>query len=147
MNAQDGIERAVLEPAHEQFAERGIGGTAENKSADVGRPVRNAGEREVQARRNLAPEAEPIGIDVARPRGDRVALRSGKRRARQNEHALLIRRAALSFIHGLRIEQRISIDVAIAAAGRELVIQQDVLFLAFGLRFGRIHPPGIERRC
>ena len=35
------------------------------------------------------------------------------------------------------------LTIAITAAGREFVIQQDIFFLAFGFRFGRIHPPGI----
>ncbi len=65
MDSQDRIERAVLKPAHEQFAERRISRTTENKSTNVGRPIRNAGKFEIQTSRNLPPETEPVRINVS----------------------------------------------------------------------------------
>src|SRR5579864_5325235 len=107
MNSQDRVEGRVLEPAYEQFAERRISRAAGYESADVGGPVRNPGNREVQSCRDLAAEAKPIGVDVARPCGHSIALRAGKRRPREDVNALLVRRAALSLIHGPGILQRI----------------------------------------
>ena len=43
-----------------------------------------------------------------------------------------------------RRHERKDVDVAIAAANRELVIELDVLFAAFGLRLGGVQPPGID---
>ena len=147
VNPQDGIERAVLKPANKKFAEGRIGGIAEDKSANVRGPIRNSRKREIQACWNLSLEAQPIRVDVARPSRNCISLRARERRTRQDEDALLVRSASLSLINRLGVEQRISVDIAVSAAGREFVIQQDVLFLPFGFRFGRIHPPGIERRC
>jgi hypothetical protein len=65
VHPQNGIKGAVLEPADEQFAIRGILGISGNKAANVGGPVGNSGESEIQAGGNLAPEAEEIGVDVA----------------------------------------------------------------------------------
>ena len=78
VHTQDRVERAVLKPADEQLAIGGIVGIAGDEAADIGGPVRNAGEGKVQTGGNLAAEAEPVGIDVARPCGDSIALDPAK---------------------------------------------------------------------
>ena len=79
MNAEDGTKRTELEPANEELAIGGIVGIAADEAADVGGPVGNSGEREIQACGNLALEGNPIGIDVARPGSYCIALASGER--------------------------------------------------------------------
>src|SRR6202041_1833862 len=59
VHPQDRVERAVLKPAYEQFAILRIVGIAGNKAANVGGPVRNSGESEIQTGGNLATIAEP----------------------------------------------------------------------------------------
>src|SRR6478752_3411617 len=129
MNPQDRIECCVLKPADKQFPECGIGWAAEDESANVGSPVGNSGQREVQAGGYLSAIAEPVGIDVAGPRGHAVPLRARECRSRKNEYALLVRGAALSLVDGLRVEQWVNVDVPVATSGGQLVIEQDVLFL------------------
>src|SRR6202034_2929224 len=124
-------------------AESRIGGIAENESTNVGCPIGISRECEIQTGGNLSPKTKPIRIDVARPGRNSISLRSGEGCTRQDEHPLPVGCAALALINGLGIEQGISIYIAVTASCREFVIQQNVLFLAFGLRFGRIHPPGI----
>src|SRR3954468_13455052 len=133
MNAKDGAEGAELKPANEDFSVGGIVGIAADETANIRCPIRQAGDGKVQARGYLALEAFPIGIHVARPRRDRVALRAGECRSRQNEHALPVARVALPLINSLGRQQRIQVRVAIAAADEELVSEKNVFLLSLGL--------------
>src|SRR6202034_3859867 len=78
VHAQDGIKCAVLKPANKQFAESRIGGIAENESTNVGCPIGNSRECEIQTGGNLSPKTKPIRIDVARPGRNSISLRSGE---------------------------------------------------------------------
>ena len=81
MHAEDRAKGAELKPADKQLAIGRVVGIARDESADVGGPVGNAGESKVQAGGNLAAKAEPVGVDVARPRGDGIALRCRQRQS------------------------------------------------------------------
>src|SRR5467141_809738 len=99
MYAQDGVKGSELKPANKQFSIGRIVGVARDESTDVRGPVGNAGKNEVQAGRNLAAIAEPVGIDVTRPGRNGVSLRAGKSGSRQDEYPLLVRRAALAVVY------------------------------------------------
>src|ERR1700735_3735531 len=99
VNSQDRAESGELKPAHEQFAVGRIIWIAGNKAPDIGRPVRKSRERKVQTGRNLAAESKEIGINIARPRRDRISLSAGERRSRQDINALLIAGTSLPFIN------------------------------------------------
>src|SRR5262252_251764 len=144
MNSQDGIKGPELEPTNEKLAECRIRGAAKYEASDVRGPVGNARNGKIQSSRNLPPEAEPIGIDIAGPGGDPVSLRSSEGGAREDIYPLLVGRGTLAIGHGSGRQHREEVDITIAATCRQLMAELDVVFLPFGLRFGRIHPPGIE---
>ena len=77
VGAEDGTERAVLEPACVEFLERGIGDWVFVRrpiAADVSGPIWIPGQREIETGGNLVAQA-PIGaVDVSRPDGGTNAL-------------------------------------------------------------------------
>ena len=70
MHAQNRIERAPLEPAHEQFARRGIIGSAADESAEIGCPVGKSGQFKIQPGGNLPLERLMRGIKAGLPADD-----------------------------------------------------------------------------
>src|SRR6185436_7170825 len=134
-----------LEPAHEELAELGVAEIAAgDESPDICGPVRQTGYREVETSGNLALETRPVGEHVAGPSSDGIALCSRERRSRKDKDPLPVAGAALAFVHGLSGHQRKDVGITVAAADVQLVAKQNVFFLAFGFRLGRVEPPGID---
>ena len=144
MHAEDGAESSVFKPAHEQLAIGRVVGVAEDETADVRGPVRNSGEHKVKSGGNLAAEGFPVGIHVAGPGGNGVALAAGIGRTRKNEHAFLVRLAALALIDARRGHQREEIGVARPAADGHFVGDQNIRLAALGFRLRRVQPPSIH---
>ena len=149
VDAEDRAERAVLEPAHEELAIGGIIRIADDEAADVGRPVRETGEFEIEAGGNLAAEAQPVRFDVAGPRGYGIALRAGKSGAREDEDALLIGggelalRGALAIVDTGRVHEGKHVRVARAIAEKYLFCFENVLLAVFRFGLVGIEPPGV----
>src|SRR6516165_4873321 len=144
MQPEDRSEGLELEPANEQLAIGRVIRIAVDKATDIRRPVGKTGELEIQSRRNLPLKCNPVGINVSRPRRYGIALASGKRRPRQDEHALMIAGRTLSLVDGSRGHEREEVDIAIAASDRQLVVELDVFLAPLGLRFSRVQPPGVN---
>ena len=144
MHAKNRIERSELKPADEQFAIFRVVRIAGDKSADVRRPIRQPGNRIVQSRRNLLLEEYPVGVYVSGPSRSGIALRPGKRGARKDKHALLIRFAALPLIDALCGHQRKRIRVSRTVPEIRFVGHQNICLAILGLRLGCVQPPGIN---
>jgi hypothetical protein len=132
---------------------RKIGQNAENSSqrskrpqevaARVRRPVRDAGEREVEPRGDLSLECRPVARDVARPRDRAVALLTGVGRAGQDEHALVARGGALPVVDGGRRHERECV-VDGGARARAGLSGAKLAPASVELRLGRVEPPSVD---
>ena len=98
MHAEHGRERAELEPAHKQFLVFRVLRIPAEEAADIGVPVRNAADGEVQARGNLLPEDVPGAVDIAGPRDGRVALLPGVCGTGEDDDPLPVRLGALALV-------------------------------------------------
>jgi hypothetical protein len=116
--AEERVERPVLEPAREDFLILGIAGVAvrETIPADIRRPVRNAGNGEIQSRRNLMFQRPEIAVHVARPRGRGIALLAKKGRAGQDKVPLLLAGLPPVFIDAKAVHERKNVRVERAGA-------------------------------
>src|SRR5208283_3651958 len=146
VSAEDWAKRAVLKPAHENFLVRRIAGVSSLEAAYVGGPIGKAGHGVVQPSRDLAAQSGKVGSYVSRPCGGGVALLAQKRRPSEDDYTLFVGGGALSFIHGLRLHQRIHIDVARSNSEAGVcAFEHQSLFLAIEIeRLRRIEPPGLD---
>src|SRR5262249_42492637 len=138
VDAEDGAKGAELEPAGEQLL-----GRRSEVAADVGGPVRHAGDRVAQAGRDLR-RVDVLGrVDVPRPGRRRVALQARVPAAGEDVDALVVRAdLAPTFVHRLVVLQRVSVDVERALTkGRVRRVHVDALGVA--LRLGVVGPDRI----
>src|ERR1035437_9837336 len=106
VNTKYRTECPKLEPAEKEFAISRIVGIPTHKSTDIGRPVGEPREREIQPGRNLALECDPVGVNIPRPCSDCVALAAGECRSGKDEYTLLLRCDTLAFINRRRRHER-----------------------------------------
>lgn len=143
MDSQDRAERAPLKPAGEQFVviRRSVLITRMKETAGVGGPIRQAGQRKIQAAPELPSKGQPVAADVTGPSRRRITLLAKIRGARKNHHPLAQIRATLTFVGGLAREERIAVAHAICRASEGLHAVDGIAVVA---RLGRILPPSVR---
>src|ERR1700736_6230763 len=109
-------ERSELKPPGIEFRSALA---VEPEPADIGSPQRNAGHPDIQSEGDLLAQGSEIHVDVPGPQPRSVALRTRKRRATQNENALIRRVLLLPFEQGFFHDHRGDI---VYGAGRPAIM-------------------------
>src|SRR5450631_4488444 len=147
VTAENRAEDAVLVPSRVQLLISRVARIAKRGpavAADVGRPVRNAGKREIQARRNLSRECLKGAVDIARPHCRRVSLLAQKSRAGQNKDALLVSARAPVLVYAPGVQQRKNVGVTSAIAQEQFLVKEHSIAPAVkNLRFRTVQPEAI----
>ncbi len=118
------------------------------EAADVHRPVRDPGEGEAQAARDLLPHRRPGRGDVPRPRGRGVALLAGEGRAGQDEDPLVGGGGALPLVDALAVDERVGVQHPRPGAHRGRVhvgaLQVELGHRLHEVGLARVHPPRVD---
>ena len=118
----------------------------DTESSDVLGPERNAAYGEVQSGADLRLHIFPSGSDITAPRCCGISLKSCKSVSGEQEHSLVRRLGALSFVDGLGIHKCIGIEILSRGAerGRSAKCLAVVhVGAVVDVRLARIHPPGV----
>ena len=110
-------------------------------------PIGNSADCKIQTGGNLCLHIFPTGRDVTAPCSGGITLQAGKARTGQQEYPLVVVHTALSVVDGIRVHQRIRIEIfrrrtQCRRPAQVLTVLQ-IRTVAY-IRFAGIHPPGID---
>src|SRR6185437_7635679 len=125
VRAEQRHEAAELEPAQVELAPlfqvfrvRLLVARLQRVAADVGGPVRDARQREVDAGGDLVAQIAPARHHVAAPACGRIALLAGEHRTGEDEYALVGIAFAAALVYRAGGHQRIRVEERRAGAQR-----------------------------
>ncbi len=99
MHAEHGNESAELEPTGEQFLVLLFRRAVAEKSADVGIPIRDSADAEIQPGGDLLREDIPVSLDITGPGDCGVPLLTGVSGTGQDAHPFFFGLCALALIY------------------------------------------------